>query len=129
MALDTRSEVIPRSSCKKLSDSASTTVIEDKGYPSSSPSDESDEEITTDEGDAVSKILQDLTIIKVCYSVLRMWGTKMYASCTIKPLEKGKFSIMLGDFDFVHVKWMQWHQIPEQNVYLRKLTGNIDTLL
>ena len=27
MALDTRSEVIPRSSCKKLSDSASTTVI------------------------------------------------------------------------------------------------------
>ena len=81
--------------------------MEDKGYPSSSPSDESDEEITTDEGDAVSKILQDLTIIKVCYSVLRMWGTKMYASCTIKPLEKGKFSIKLGDFDFVHVKWMQ----------------------
>ena len=56
MALDTRSEVIPMSSCKKLSDSASTTVMEDKGYPSSSPSDESDEEITTDEGDAVSKI-------------------------------------------------------------------------
>lgn len=56
MALDTRSEVIPRSSCEKLLDSASTTVMEDKGYPSSSPSDDSDKEITTDEGDAVSKI-------------------------------------------------------------------------
>ena len=56
MALDTRSEVIPRSSCEKLLDSASTTVMEDKGYPSSSPSDDSDEEITTNEGDAVSKI-------------------------------------------------------------------------
>ena len=56
MALDTRSEVIPRSSCEKLLDSASTAVVKDKGYPSSSPSNESDEEITTDEGDAVSKI-------------------------------------------------------------------------
>ena len=46
MALDTRSEVIPRSSCEKLLDSASTTVMEDKGYPSSSPSDDSDEEMS-----------------------------------------------------------------------------------
>ena len=63
MALDTRSEVIPRSSCKKLSDSASTTVMEEKGYPSSSPSDESDEEITTDEGDAVSKYCTSLEML------------------------------------------------------------------